>query len=149
MLRMVLNGRGGGGGCLCVFAYGVHSASGFRTWIKKETSGLPWWLSGEESTCQCRRHGFNPSSGRTPACPSHRTPAVPLTPLHFTPSSQNSFLLSGFNGHFSLISEHIYQIHFIRTHLLSQQFVSYALGLRLSCFCMCAQLRPALWDPRD
>ena len=21
---------------------------------------LPWWLSGEESTCQCRKHGFNP-----------------------------------------------------------------------------------------
>ena len=22
--------------------------------------GLPWWLSGKESTCQCKRHGFNP-----------------------------------------------------------------------------------------
>ena len=22
--------------------------------------GLPGWLSGKESTCQCRRHGFNP-----------------------------------------------------------------------------------------
>ena len=21
--------------------------------------GLPWWLSGKESTCQCRRPGFN------------------------------------------------------------------------------------------
>ena len=21
---------------------------------------LPWWLSGKESTCQCRRRGFNP-----------------------------------------------------------------------------------------
>ena len=24
------------------------------------TSGLPWWLSDKESTCQCRRHGFDP-----------------------------------------------------------------------------------------
>ena len=24
--------------------------------------GLPWWLRGEESACQCRRHGFNPRS---------------------------------------------------------------------------------------
>ena len=24
------------------------------------TLGLPWWLSGKESTRQCRRHGFNP-----------------------------------------------------------------------------------------
>ena len=22
--------------------------------------GLPWWLSGKESACQSRRHGFNP-----------------------------------------------------------------------------------------
>ena len=21
--------------------------------------GLPWWLSGKESTCQCRRHRFD------------------------------------------------------------------------------------------
>ena len=24
------------------------------------TPGLPWWLSGKESTCQCRRPGFDP-----------------------------------------------------------------------------------------
>ena len=24
----------------------------------------PWWLSGEESAFQCRRHGFNPWSGK-------------------------------------------------------------------------------------
>ena len=28
--------------------------------------GLPWWLSGEESTFQCRRRGFDPWSGKTP-----------------------------------------------------------------------------------
>ena len=22
--------------------------------------GLPWWLSGKESACQCRRHRFDP-----------------------------------------------------------------------------------------
>jgi len=22
--------------------------------------GLPWWLSGKESACQCRRHRFHP-----------------------------------------------------------------------------------------
>ena len=25
--------------------------------------GLPWWLSGKESTCQCNRHKFNPWLG--------------------------------------------------------------------------------------
>ena len=28
--------------------------------------GLPWWLSGEEPTCQCRRHEFYPWSGMIP-----------------------------------------------------------------------------------
>ena len=29
-------------------------------------NGLPWWLRGKESTCQSRRHGFNPWSGKIP-----------------------------------------------------------------------------------
>ena len=31
--------------------------------------GLPWWFSGKEPTCQCKRHkrcGFAPWSGRSP-----------------------------------------------------------------------------------
>jgi len=28
--------------------------------------GLPWWLSGKESACQCRRCGFDPCSGKIP-----------------------------------------------------------------------------------
>ena len=28
--------------------------------------GLPWWLSGKEFTCQCRRHGFDPWSSKVP-----------------------------------------------------------------------------------
>ena len=26
-------------------------------------TGLPWWFSGNESTCQCRRHGLGRSPG--------------------------------------------------------------------------------------
>ena len=29
--------------------------------------GLPWWLSGRESACQCRRHKFDPWVGKIPA----------------------------------------------------------------------------------
>ena len=32
----------------------------------KFPNGLPWWLGGKESTCQCRRHGFNPWVGKIP-----------------------------------------------------------------------------------
>ena len=28
--------------------------------------GLPWWLSGKEPTCQCRRRGFDPWVGKIP-----------------------------------------------------------------------------------
>ena len=35
-------------------------------WQKKEMTGLPWWLSGAESACQCKRHEFDPWSGKIP-----------------------------------------------------------------------------------
>ena len=28
--------------------------------------GLPWWLSGKEFACQCRRPGFHPWAGKIP-----------------------------------------------------------------------------------
>ena len=31
-------------------------------------AGLPWWLSGKESACQCRRHGLDLWSGEDPTC---------------------------------------------------------------------------------
>ena len=33
---------------------------------KYSSSGLPWWLSGEEPTCQRRKHGFDPRCGKIP-----------------------------------------------------------------------------------
>ena len=35
-----------------------------RTW--KSSAGLPSWLSGKESACQCRGHRFDPWSGKIP-----------------------------------------------------------------------------------
>ena len=35
-------------------------------WPKQHLSGFPCWLSGKESTCQCRRPRFDPWSGKTP-----------------------------------------------------------------------------------
>ena len=42
-----------------------HKSSGWKTeeifigWIRKESKGLPWWLRGTESACQCKRHRFD------------------------------------------------------------------------------------------
>ena len=33
---------------------------------KAKALELPWWLSGKESAGQCRRHRFNPCSGKIP-----------------------------------------------------------------------------------
>ena len=35
-----------------------HQLTGLGTPIPQY--GLPWWLRGKESTCQCRRRGFDP-----------------------------------------------------------------------------------------
>ena len=32
----------------------------------KKKGGLPWWLSGKESTCQCRRRRFDPWGKKIP-----------------------------------------------------------------------------------
>ena len=36
---------------------------------RKMSQGLPWWLSGKESACQCRRHKFNPWSRKISHAP--------------------------------------------------------------------------------
>jgi len=43
------------------------------------------WLSGEESTCQCRRHGFNPWSGKI----SHASEKLSLCTITIEPVLHN------------------------------------------------------------
>ena len=42
-----------------------------KSYLFKRQQELPWWLSGRESRCQCRRHGFDPWSGRIPHAVEH------------------------------------------------------------------------------
>ena len=50
--------------------YIVHEVRKSWTWLSnfhfQKERGLPWWLSVRESTCQCRRHGFDPWVGKIP-----------------------------------------------------------------------------------
>ena len=39
-----------------------------------EAVGLPWWLSGKASACQCRRHRFDPWSRKIPHAMEHLSP---------------------------------------------------------------------------
>ena len=44
----------------------LHQRHGLRTWINEYVWGLPCWLSGKEASWQCRRHVFDPWSGKIP-----------------------------------------------------------------------------------
>ena len=41
----------------------------------------PWWLSGKEFACQCRRHVFDPWSGKIPHASEHLSPCATLLSL--------------------------------------------------------------------
>ena len=43
--------------------------------------GLPWWLSGKESACQCRRQGFDAWSRRIPHAMEQLSPDATTTEL--------------------------------------------------------------------
>ena len=54
--------------------HGRRNLAGYSPWACRESDvteavvfkELPWWLSGKESTCQCRGHWFNPWSRKIP-----------------------------------------------------------------------------------
>ena len=55
----------------------MPSSSGLmRGEIIKERPVLPWWLRGKESTCQGRRHRFDPWSGKIPRAMEQLSPYV-------------------------------------------------------------------------
>ena len=45
----------------------------------KTRGGLPWWLSGKEYACQCRRHVFDPWSRKIP----HASEQLSLCTTHY------------------------------------------------------------------
>ena len=52
--------------------------------------GLPWWSSSKESTCQCRGHGCNLGSGKSPHASGQLSPCITTTePRHLEPVLHN------------------------------------------------------------
>ena len=47
--------------------------------LSKKGGGLPWWLSGKESTCQCRSRGFGSWSGTIPHASEQLSPCATTT----------------------------------------------------------------------
>ena len=59
----------------------------------------PWWSSGSESACQCRRHRFKPWSGKIPHATAELGPwATTTEPAHLEPvlcNRKNSTIVRG------------------------------------------------------
>ena len=53
-------------GCQGVTELGINWETVIDIYILLYIRGLPWWLSGKESTCQCRDMGLIPWLGRSP-----------------------------------------------------------------------------------
>ena len=53
--------------------------------IKRQIPGLPWWLSGKESTYRCRSHGFDPWSGKIPHAVRLPSPCATTADAHALP----------------------------------------------------------------
>ena len=49
--------------------------------LSERVQGLPSWLSGRESTCQCSRHQFDPWSWRIPHAAEQLSPGTTTTEL--------------------------------------------------------------------
>ena len=61
----------------------------YHTW-----TSLVWWLSGKEPTCQCRRHGINPWSGKIP----HTAGQLSLSHLYANTGTTLAFTRQTFVG---------------------------------------------------
>ena len=57
----------------------THLESLFNPLYNLILYGLPLWLSGEESTCQCRRHRFDPRFGKIPHATEHLSSCTTTT----------------------------------------------------------------------
>ena len=62
----------------------------FSTWnfLYKLRAGFPWWLSGKESACQCRRHSFDPWPRKSPHAREQLNPcAMTIEPGLWSPGA--------------------------------------------------------------
>ena len=51
-------------------------------YLKNTHLGLSWQSSGKESAYQCKGHGFDPWSGKTPDAAGQPGPQTPTTEAH-------------------------------------------------------------------
>ena len=60
-------------------------------WNLKYDTGIPWWLSGEKSTCQCQRHEFEPWSRKIPQAMEELSPcAKTIEPVLQSPGGRST-----------------------------------------------------------
>ena len=58
---------------ICIYNASIYTEIMFLKLNKWE---FLWWLSGEESACRCRQHGFYPWSGKIPHVTEQLSPCA-------------------------------------------------------------------------
>ena len=79
---------------LCGVASGHSLVSNLRSWpfptkleFLKTNQGPPWWLSGKESACRCKRLRFNPQSRKIPHATEQLSPRTTIEPVLYSQGS--------------------------------------------------------------
>ena len=61
----------------------------WHLWRRNASSRLPWWFSGQETACQCPRHGSSPWLGTTLHAAGHLGPCTtPAEPVLWSPQAR-------------------------------------------------------------
>ena len=92
--------------------------------------GLPWWLSGKESFCHCRRYGFNPWVRKIP----WRRKWQP-TPVFLSGESHGQRSLAGYNpwGHQRVGHDLATKQPLAKYHVCAKYF-AYSISITRLCF---------------
>ena len=64
---------------LCLSQLHNPTSSHTNQSVKCNRQELPKWLSGKDFACQCRRHGFDPWSGKIPHAMGQMSPCAETT----------------------------------------------------------------------
>jgi len=77
-------------GTCCLLCSVIHSHRNHHAHLESISPGLPWWLTGEESTCQIRRHRSDPWSAKIPHAMEQLSPCTPIEPVLHSKTSHHS-----------------------------------------------------------
>ena len=90
------------------------------------SSGLPWWFSGEESTCQYRRREFDPWSAKIPHV-SEQLSRCATTKINKIATNAGDTLVNNFSQKWKVLSQQ-YKVLCVPTSSILKTYLETALS---------------------